>query len=75
MRRRFGLPPGYGRDPYRRHLKATAPYSNDPRQLSIDFRAKRERRARPAPAPWPWPWSEPEPDIEEVIRALEEKPT
>lgn len=70
-RRRFG-----GRDPYRKHLKPTAPRSDDPAQLMLVFPAAPfptdgELRARP---PTPWPWATDEPDIVQYIEAWKEKP-
>lgn len=61
-RLRFGLPRGYGRDPFRRRLKPTAPYSTDARQLALEF------GARPLPSPSPWPTRQT--DLEEFIAGL-----
>ena len=63
-RRRFGLPRGYGRDPYRKRLKPTAPLSNDPRQLPLPDAAP---TATPAPSEEPCPQHQV--DLEEWLAA------
>jgi hypothetical protein len=56
------------RDPFKADLKATAPYSRDPKQLSLP------RAVAPAePALSLAPWPEHQVDIEEYIAALKEK--
>jgi hypothetical protein len=63
--RRFGLPQGYGRDPFKVSLKATAPHSKHPQQLSLDFAPP----ACPRDARWP----EYQIDLEEFIATLPPK--
>jgi hypothetical protein len=65
--RRFGLPRSYGRDPFKVSLKATAPHSKHPQQLSLDFASL----AKPPPRDARWP--EHQIDLEEFIASLPPK--